>query len=338
MIKKNTFFSRIISRITIINSALLIISSAFFLYPIIASASELNASTLIELTNKLRQENNLKILTPNHKLVQAAYRKAYDILKNGYFAHTNPSGKPFYRWIEEEGYNYLYAGENLAIDFVTSEGVFNAWVKSPSHRANLVNPNYNEIGLVTLRGHWQDHDTTVVVQTFGSLMSDSPFVLGKTLQNLSTDMRLYKNDLESLSSNLVFLPSLVGRDYFDVIVKTNKTINLALSNSNNYAVAQVPTTKVVQGTTYQTLLKNENSCCQNDVVFALTENKDGVNFTTPVSYPSLRDFITNYTLPAFALPIAPQDITFNFMLAGIILFLLLVAYKEKIKQIYNPNS
>ncbi|MDP1709700.1 MAG: CAP domain-containing protein, partial [Candidatus Komeilibacteria bacterium] len=277
------------------------------------------------------------ILTPNHKLTQAAYRKAYDILNNGYFAHTNPSGKPFYQWIEEEGYNYLYAGENLAIDFITSEGLFGAWLKSPSHRANLINPNYNEIGLVTLRGHWQDHETTVVVQTFGSVLSDSPTVLGNALQNLGDDLQIRKNDLIALTSNLVFLPSLAGRKYFDVILKTDKAINLALSNPTTHAIAQIPITKVAQGDTYQTLLKKESNCCQNDIVFALTEERGGVNVTTPIHYPSLRDIITNYTLPALAIPGAPRDLTFSFMLAGVVLLLLAAAHEEEIRQVYKPS-
>lgn len=317
----------IISLAVIIGSALLAMS-AFFALPPTAKAADINASDLIDMTNKIRQENNLKLLEPNHKLTQAAYRKAYDILNHNYFAHTNPSGKPFYQWIEEEGYNYLYAGENLAIDFTTSEAVMAAWLQSPTHRANIINSNYSEIGMVALRGQWQDHDTIVIVQTFGSVLTDSPTVLGRTLDSLKADLRITKGDLASLAANLVFLPSLAGRKYFDVIVKPEEAINIAISNPTARGIAQSPITAVGANQAYQTLLKSENSCCQDDYIFALTEERNGQTLTTPISYPSLAALMANYTLPIFALPAAPKDLSLNFFLAGFIVLLLLIAHHE----------
>lgn len=316
----------------IISSALLAMS-AFLVLPPTAEAAGLNASDLIDMTNKVRQEANLKTLEPNHKLTQAAYRKAYDMLNHNYFAHTNPSGKPFYQWIEEEGYNYLYAGENLAIDFLTNEGVMAAWLESPSHRANIINPNYQEIGLVALRGTWQGHETIAVVQTFGSVLTDSPTVLGRTLDSLKADLRINKNDLASLASNLIFLPSLAGRKYFDVIVKPEKAVNVALSNPTARGIAQSPITKVGANETYQTLLKSDSACCQNEFIFALTEAKNGQTMTTPISYPSFGALLTNFTLPLLALPSAPRDLSLNFLLAGFIILLLLIAHREAIR--YN---
>lgn len=314
----------------IISSALLAMSAFLFL-PGAASAASLNASELIELTNQIREEANLLPLEPNHKLTQAAYRKAYDIINHGYFAHTNPSGKPFYQWIEEEDYNYLYAGENLAIDFSTNEGVMAAWLQSPTHRANIINANYQEIGLVALRGHWQDHETVVVVQTFGSVLTDSPTVLGRALDSLKADLRIKKDGLASLAANLIFLPSLAGRKYFDVIVKPEAAANLAFSSPTARSIAASPATAAPAQAAYQTLLKSENSCCQNEFVFALTETKNGQALTTPIAYPSLRALLFNFTLPALALPRPPQNLALNFLLAGFIVLLLLLAHRESIR-------
>lgn len=322
--------SGIISLAVITCSALLAMS-AFLVLPLTAYASAINASSLIDMTNDVRQEANLRPLEPNHKLTQAAYRKAYDILNHGYFAHTNPSGKPFYQWIEEESYNYLYAGENLAIDFTTNEGVLAAWLQSPSHRANIVNANYTEIGLVTLRGTWQDHETTVVVQMFGSILSESPTVLGRTLDGVQKDWRIKKDDLVSLAANLIFLPSLAGRKYFDVIVKPERVVNLALSNPTSRAIAQSPISKIPAGKTYQTLLKSENTCCQNEFVFALTEEKNGQTMTTPIRYPSLGALLANFTLPLLALPGTPRDLSLNFFLAALVLLLLVISQAEAIR-------
>ncbi|OGY92244.1 MAG: hypothetical protein A3H70_03315 [Candidatus Komeilibacteria bacterium RIFCSPLOWO2_02_FULL_48_11] len=302
-----------------------------FLVPYQALASPINASTLIDLTNRTRQEAGLPPLQPNHKLTQAAYRKAHDILNHGYFSHTTPSGKPFYQWIEEEQYAYLYAGENLAIDFGTNEGVLAAWLESPTHRANIINEHYAEIGLVTLRGEWQDHATTVVVQMFGSLLEDSPTVLGKALQGLSDDLKIRKDDLSKLAADIVLLPSLAGRKYFDVIAKPAREMALGLSNPTSASIAASPITKVAQGNAYRTLLKSETTCCQSDFVFALTEEKNGVTVSTPITYPSFKELLSTLKQKAPHLLTTPQDLKTNIGLAGIITLLLLAAYWRNFK-------
>jgi hypothetical protein len=89
------------------------------------------------------------------------------MVKNQYFAHTSPDGVSPWHWFKSAGYNYKYAGENLAIGFYESEEVYNAWLNSPSHRANIVNPNYTQVGTAVLSGYDQN-GTIVVVQEFGT--------------------------------------------------------------------------------------------------------------------------------------------------------------------------
>lgn len=296
-------------------------------------ASDINASGLIDLTNQARIETGLKPLTPNHKLTQAAYRKAYDMLQNGYFAHTNPEGKPFYQWVEEEGYNYLYAGENLAIDFNTNEGVTAAWLASPSHRANIINEHYTEIGIVALRGQWQGHETTVVVQSFGTVLQDSPTVLGQALNSLAKSLRLRQDNFGNLATDVILLPSLAGRQYFDIIAKTDRHVGLAFSNPTAASIAQSPITKVAQGAIFRTLLQSEASCCQNDAVFAVTAESDNTRLTTPISFPPLKEVFTKISNDAWLLPPRPTDLNFNLLLGSLAVLLLLAAYKKEIKMI-----
>lgn len=294
-------------------------------------AGDINASGLIELTNQARAESGLKPLTPNHKLTQAAYRKANDMLQHSYFAHTNPEGKPFYQWIEEEGYNYLYAGENLAIDFSTNEGVTAAWLASPSHRANIVNEHYTEIGIVALRGQWQGRETTVVVQYFGAILQDSPTVLGQALNSLAKSLRLRQDNLGNLAADVVLLPSLAGRKYFDIIAKTDQNVGLAFSNPTAASIAQSPITKVAQGTTFRTLLQSQASCCQNDTVFAVTAENNGARLTTPISYPPLVAVFSKLSSEVWLLPSTPTDLNLNLMLGALAMLLLLAAYNKQIK-------
>ncbi|MBU2575621.1 hypothetical protein KKF64_00800 [Patescibacteria group bacterium] len=300
--------------------------------PNTALASGINASDLIKITNEKRIEAGLDALEPNHKLTQAAHNKAIDIITNHYFAHTTPQGKPFYEWIEENGYYYLYAGENLAIDFKTNEATIIAWMNSATHRANILNQNYNDIGLVALRGNWDNRETIIVVQMFGSLLTDAPTVLGQTLENLSIDLGIRKESLKTLASDLVMLPSLAGGAYFDILVRPDKETKLAASNSTKNSIAQSPITKIVQGNIYQTLLKSKEDCCFREATFALTEEKRGSLLTTPISYPSLESLLANIKVIKFASNPLPNNLYNNLLIAGLLSLLLLTAYNKELKQ------
>lgn len=129
--------------------------------------ADISSYSLMEMTNKARKDLGLTVLTENQELAQAAYRKAEDMMTKGYFSHKGPDGKTSWSWIREAGYDYQYAGENLAIGFIDAGEAYRAWYDSATHRANLLNPNYREIGISVVRGSFQGSDTYVVVQLFG---------------------------------------------------------------------------------------------------------------------------------------------------------------------------
>lgn len=140
----------------------------YLLFPKTSFFAEVISSTLIELTNQERRSAGLSPLKENLVLNQAALAKAQDMIKNEYFNHTSPSGVTPWHWFKKSGYTYKAAGENLAIGFLDSAEVEKAWKESPSHRQNLLNPNFKEIGIAVLTGSFQGRDTTVVVQLFGA--------------------------------------------------------------------------------------------------------------------------------------------------------------------------
>src|SRR3990167_10711247 len=104
-------------------------------------------SEIISLTNAERAQNNVKTLNENKKLNDAAQAKANDMVMRGYFAHQGPDGKEPWAWVTAAGYDYLYAGENLAVRFVDSKDVVSGWMASPTHRANIVKPAYADVGV-----------------------------------------------------------------------------------------------------------------------------------------------------------------------------------------------
>ncbi|MFA6587871.1 MAG: CAP domain-containing protein [Patescibacteria group bacterium] len=147
------------------------IASAVFLfaaYPNEARYAAYTASTIISLTNESRREAKLPALTSNSKLNLAAQNKAKDIIARNYFAHTTPDGKRFWTWIEATGYDYSVAGENLAIDFTTPESAHSALMASPTHKENIINKRYKEIGVAVVTGKMDGQETTVLVEMFGT--------------------------------------------------------------------------------------------------------------------------------------------------------------------------
>lgn len=137
----------------------------------LADASAITASNIFVLTNSSRAEFSAPALTINQKLVTAAELKAQALLDCQCFSHNiTTDGKTVTPWdfIHGAGYNYLTAGENLAIDFMDAESVEQAWMNSPGHKANIVNKNFEEIGIGVKQGLFQGHQSIVVVQEFGT--------------------------------------------------------------------------------------------------------------------------------------------------------------------------
>jgi hypothetical protein len=132
-----------------------------------AHAGGISPSEVIDLVNQSRSKNNLESLKENHKLSQAAMMKAEDMIKNDYFAHTSPQGKTPWYWLEKGGYDYKYAGENLAVNYTDAGEQHSAWMSSSSHRDNILNANYQEIGVAVVEGDIDGEKTILTVQLFG---------------------------------------------------------------------------------------------------------------------------------------------------------------------------
>lgn len=135
---------------------------------VLGFATSIYQQELIRLTNQEREKQGLPALTENSTLNQASQLKAADMFLKDYWAHVAPDGVTPWYWFEESGYIYVMAGENLAKDFNTSAGVVRGWLNSPTHRDNLLNKNFTEIGMAVVNGKLQGEETTLVVQLFGT--------------------------------------------------------------------------------------------------------------------------------------------------------------------------
>ena len=143
---------------------------------ILGVTDTLSSSQIIALTNLERTKAGVETVKPNEKLTKAAQAKAANMIESENFDHYYTSdGQTIDPWqfILDAEYNYLHAGENLGKDFFDSQSLVQAWIDSPAHKANLLSPQYSEIGVAVVEGPYLGKDnTTLVVQLFATPITD----------------------------------------------------------------------------------------------------------------------------------------------------------------------
>jgi hypothetical protein len=155
----------------------LILSLGYTSFPkILGYAANIAPGEVIRLTNVQREANGLVPLTENTTLDSAALAKGNDMIAKGYWAHFAPDGTSPWSFFINFGYKYQYAGENLARDFSDAGSAVNAWMNSPSHKENILNPHYKEVGIGVVEGSLAGADTTIIVQFFGTTLSGAPSI------------------------------------------------------------------------------------------------------------------------------------------------------------------
>jgi hypothetical protein len=178
----------------------------FFIYPNMGIMQPKMINEIITLTNRDRENNNLNPLTINPVLSKAALSRANDMASNNYFSHYGPDGKKPWDWINREEYPYLNVGENLAMNFLSADSAHSALMQSPLHKKNILNPNYEEIGLAIINGKIDDKDTTILVEMFATKKSNAiePLVSETEPENITKEEEIKqetKNDeIKVLSS------------------------------------------------------------------------------------------------------------------------------------------
>lgn len=154
-------------------------------------------SKIITETNLQRQENgNLPALKENVLLDRAAAAKANDMFLNQYFEHISPSGVGPGDLVQNNGYEYIIAGENLILgNFDSEKEAVQDWMNSPGHRANILNNRFTEIGVAVIKGTYKGETVWIGVQEFGLPLSTctQPSV------NIKNQIDTAKTQLESFS-------------------------------------------------------------------------------------------------------------------------------------------
>ena len=122
---------------------------------------------VVRLTNRERKRKGIDKLSFNSKLQKAAQSNADDMDRTGrYLAHDSSDGRVLRDRVDAVDYDWSYISENAAVGQVSPKAVVQSWMNSPGHRANMLDPEIQEIGVgyaiddVSGRPYW--------VQNFGS--------------------------------------------------------------------------------------------------------------------------------------------------------------------------
>lgn len=137
---------------------------------VLGYATEMSSPNLLASTNKERAAANAQPLAINDKLSAAAQKKAEDMAARDYWSHNTPEGQEPWIFIQQSGYGYAQAAENLAYGFATSEAATIGWMNSPSHRENLLNGNLKEVGfgIANVANYQNQGSATIVVAMYGT--------------------------------------------------------------------------------------------------------------------------------------------------------------------------
>jgi hypothetical protein len=137
---------------------------------VLSYATNISSTALLEATNQQRLSNHTTTLQLNDKLTAAAQAKANDMATRNYWAHYTPDGTPPWAFFEGAGYAYQKAGENLAYGFISSNDTVAGWMNSPSHRENLLDNAFQEVGFgfADVANYQGQGPETIIVAEYGS--------------------------------------------------------------------------------------------------------------------------------------------------------------------------
>ena len=144
----------------------------------LVQANTVLATQVLSDVNQLRRAHGLRPLRFSTNLAAAARQHSDEMARVGYFSHDSANGGAFWRRVERfygsNGRRYWSVGENLlwSSPDIDAQGALKMWMGSPEHRANLLKPEWREIGLSAVHvpsapGAFNGLEVTIVTADFG---------------------------------------------------------------------------------------------------------------------------------------------------------------------------
>lgn len=162
---------------------------------VLGASSDFSSTALLQDTNVQRSNDHEQPLVLNGQLTAAAQSKANDMAAKGYWSHNSPDGRTPWSFINAAGYHYQMAGENLAYGFSNAGDTISGWMNSPTHRANILNANYKDVGFgIAQAPDFQGHGpTTIIVAEYGKQAEAAPVAAGGTAGLQDTQLTASKS-------------------------------------------------------------------------------------------------------------------------------------------------
>lgn len=189
---------------------------------------DISSDSIIEMTNKERIAQGLEPFRSNQFLNDSAKRKALDMITRQYFEHDSPEGRAVSDLAHGAGYDYIIVGENLARgDFTSAKDVVQAWMESPGHRANIMNPKYQDIGAYAAMGVYNGRSVWFAVQHFGTERSVCPSIdssLKPLVDAMNKNLNTRRSQIFQEKKILTGIHNLEDDEYKDRVAAFNNLV------------------------------------------------------------------------------------------------------------------
>lgn len=152
-------------------AVLLIVSIMVFLTT--TKAQAIATETVITKINTHRLDEGLTAFVQSEQLAASAEVKAQHMIEHNYWDHYAEDGTSPWYFIRDAGFDYSAAGENLAKGFSDENRLVEAWMNSPTHRANKLHSSYTHTGVGVAKGELNGKTVTIVVVHFAAQKQSS---------------------------------------------------------------------------------------------------------------------------------------------------------------------
>lgn len=223
--------------------------------------AQLEARTVVTLTNDERIRVGAFTLTANERLNEAAAAKLKDMFDKQYFEHVSPNGDGPGAVAAAANYNYVVVGENLALgNFKDNAALVAAWMASKGHRENILNERFTEIGVAVGQGMFEGKKTWLAVQEFGKPASDCPTIETSLKNRIDVDKKNVADielELQSRKKSFDGMPQTTPEE--------RDQYNQKINEYNSRVTAYNAALKKLQAeiTEYNTQVRAFNSCIKS---------------------------------------------------------------------------
>lgn len=190
----------------------------------------ISRANIIWFTNYERVKAGLNPLREVSSLDNSSFKKNEDMFAFQYFDHTRKSNPStgFDTFIDQEKYSFIKIGENLAMgDFSSSAEIVTAWMKSPAHRKNILDPNYKEIGVSVQYGTMNSKEVLLATQHFGNPRSSCPTVSQSSQEaigGLKTTVVQLQEAIATQQKDITSEHALLDPNYESLVVRYNQLV------------------------------------------------------------------------------------------------------------------